>query len=59
MAVLFPFILFLGALVLFKTQTTLLEMLIRNTMDTAIAASPRLRAWIAGDPRSRRPLIGH
>ena len=48
---LFPFILFLGALVLFKTQTTLLEMLIRNTTDTAIAASPRLRAWIGGDPR--------
>jgi hypothetical protein len=48
---LFPFILFLGALVLFKTQTTLLEMLIRNTTDTAIAASPRLRAWIADDPR--------
>ena len=36
---------------LFKTQTTLLEMLIRNTTDTAIAASPRLRAWIGGDPR--------
>ena len=48
---LFPFILILGALVLFKTQTTILEMLIRNTTDAAISTSPRLRAWIAGDPR--------
>jgi hypothetical protein len=48
---LFPFILILGALVLFKTQTTILEMLIRNTTDAAIAVSPRLRAWIGGDPR--------
>lgn len=48
---LFPLLLLLGALVLFKTQTTLLEMLIRNTTDTAIATSPRLRAWIADDPR--------
>lgn len=48
---LFPFILFVGSLILWKTQTTLLEMLIRNTTDTAIAASPRLREWIAGDPR--------
>jgi hypothetical protein len=47
----FPFILLLGALVLFKTQTTVLEMLIRNTTDTAIAISPRLRQWINGDPR--------
>ncbi len=46
-----PFLLLLGALILFKTQTTILEMLIRNTTDTAIAVSPRLRAWIAGDPR--------
>ena len=48
---LFPFTLLLGALILFKTQTTILEMLIRNTTDAAIAVSPRLRAWIAGDPR--------
>lgn len=47
----FPFILFLGLLVLFKTQTTVLEMLIRNTTDTALALSPRLRQWIGGDPR--------
>lgn len=47
----FPFILLLGALVLFKTQTTVLEMLIRNTTDTAVALSPRLRGWIGGDPR--------
>ncbi len=48
---LFPFTLVLGAVILWKTQTTLLEMLIRNTTDTAIAVSPRLRAWIGGDPR--------
>lgn len=48
---LFPFILFISALILFKTQTTILEMLVRNTTDSAIAVSPRLRAWIAGDPR--------
>ncbi len=48
---LFPFMLFIGALVLFKTQTTILEMLIRNSTDTAIAVCPRLRAWISGDPR--------
>jgi hypothetical protein len=47
----YPFILLLGALILFKTQTTILEMLIRNTVDTANAVSPRLRAWIAGDAR--------
>lgn len=48
---LFPFILILGAVILFKTQTTILEMLIRNTTDAAIAVSPGLRAWIGGDPR--------
>ena len=48
---LFPFILALGALILWKTQSTLLEILIRNTSDTAIAMSPRLHKWIAGDPR--------
>jgi hypothetical protein len=48
---LFPFILFTGSLILWKTQTTLLEMMIRNTADSAIAVSPRLREWIAGDPR--------
>jgi hypothetical protein len=48
---LFPFILLLGALILFKTQTTILEMLIRNTVDAANAVSPRVHAWIAGDAR--------
>jgi hypothetical protein len=47
----FPFMLLLGTLILFKTQTTVLEMLIRNTVDAANAVSPRLRAWIAGDAR--------
>jgi len=54
---LFPFILILGALILWKTQTTLLEMLVRNTTDTAIAVSPRLHAWIAGDPRKFYYLV--
>ena len=48
---LYPFILILGAIILWKTQTTILEMLIRNTTDSAIALSPRLRAWIGDDPR--------
>ena len=48
---LFPFILILGSMILWKTQTTLLEMMIRNTTDSAIAVSPRLREWIGGDPR--------
>jgi len=48
---LYPFVLVIGALILFKTQTTILEMLTRNTTDTAIAVSPRLRRWISGDPR--------
>ncbi|MGB9618480.1 MAG: Nramp family divalent metal transporter, partial [Desulfomonilaceae bacterium] len=48
---LFPFILFIGSLILWKTQTTLLEMMIRNTADSVIAVSPRLRKWMAGDPR--------
>jgi hypothetical protein len=48
---LFPFVLCIGALILFKTQTTILEMLTRNTTDTAIAVSPRLRRRISGDSR--------
>ncbi|MGC8779245.1 MAG: Nramp family divalent metal transporter [Anaerolineae bacterium] len=47
----FPFILLLGAMILFKTQTTILEMLVRNTADSAIAVSGRLRKWIQGDAR--------
>ncbi len=54
----FPFMLLLGALILFKTQTTILEMLIRNTVDAANAVSPRLRNWIAGDPRKAYYLLG-
>ena len=50
-ALFYPFILLFGAHILFKTQTTVLEMLIRNTVDTANAVSPRLRAWINGDAR--------
>lgn len=47
----YPFLLIIGVLILFKTQTTILEMLIRNTTDTAIAVSPRLRNLIGGDSR--------
>src|SRR5512139_2419614 len=50
-AILFPLVLIIGSLILFKTQTTILEMLTRNTTDTAIAVSPRLRRWISGDSR--------
>lgn len=54
---LFPFTLLLGALILWKTQTTLLEMLVRNTTDTALAVSPRLRGWIGDDPRKFYYLV--
>jgi hypothetical protein len=47
----FPFLLIIGVLILFKTQTTILEMLVRNTADAAIAVSPRLRKLIHGDAR--------
>ncbi len=47
----FPFLLIIGTLILFKTQTTILEMLVRNTTDAAIAVSPRLHNWIKGDAR--------
>jgi hypothetical protein len=47
----FPFLLIIGVLILFKTQTTILEMLIRNTTDAALSVSPRLRKLIHGDPR--------
>ena len=50
-ALLYPFVLVIGALILFKTQTTILEMLTRNTTDAAIAVNPRLRWWISGDSR--------
>lgn len=41
----------LGALTLFKTQGTLLEMLVRNTSDVAYSLSPRFRTFLGGDPR--------
>ncbi len=47
----FFFLLLIGVLILFKTQTTILEMLIRNTTDAALAVSPRLRKLIHGDSR--------
>ena len=54
---LFTFTLLLGALLLWKTQTSILEMLVRNTTDTAIAVSPRLRRWIGNDPRKFYYLV--
>jgi len=48
---LFPAVLVLGLLILWTTQSTVLEMLIRNTTESAIAVSPRLRSWSHGDPR--------
>jgi hypothetical protein len=54
---LFTFTLLLGALLLWKTQTTILEMLVRNTTDLAIAVSPRLRGWIGDDPRKFYYLV--
>ena len=47
----FPFILLLGAVILFKSQFNALEFLVRNTTEAANTVSPRLRAWTAGDPR--------
>jgi len=48
---LFYFALFVGALTLFKTQSNVLEMLIRNATDAAYTMSGRFRAYIGGDPR--------
>jgi hypothetical protein len=49
--VLFYFILFVGALTLFKTQSNILEMLIRNATDVAYTQSERFRSFLKGDPR--------
>ena len=43
--------LFVGALTLFKTQSTILEMLIRNTTDAAFTMSEKFRRFLKGDPR--------
>ncbi|MBI5565308.1 MAG: Nramp family divalent metal transporter [Chloroflexi bacterium] len=48
---LFSATLFVGAFTLFKTQATILEMLIRNTTDTAMSVSAKFRAWTKGDVR--------
>jgi hypothetical protein len=48
---LFTLTLAVGAFTLFKTQATILEMLIRNTADAAYAMIPRLRDWTGGDMR--------
>lgn len=43
--------LLVGAFTLFKTQATILEMLIRNTADAAYGMFPKLHAWTKGDVR--------
>ncbi|HUT62469.1 MAG TPA: Nramp family divalent metal transporter, partial [Anaerolineae bacterium] len=48
---LFYICLLVGALTLFKTQSTILEMLIRNTTDASFAMSERFRQFLKGDPR--------
>lgn len=48
---LFYFCLLVGALTLFKTQGTILEMLIRNTTDAAFSMSKGFREFLKGDPR--------
>jgi hypothetical protein len=48
---LLPLTLAVGAFTLFKTQATILEMLIRNTTDSLYCASPRFRNWVRGDIR--------
>jgi len=48
---LFYFALLVGALTLFKTQSTILEMLIRNATDAAYTMSAGFRKFIGGDPR--------
>ncbi|NJN95635.1 MAG: Nramp family divalent metal transporter [Anaerolineales bacterium] len=40
-----------GAFTLFKTQATILEMLIRNTADAAYSLFPSLHEWTKGDMR--------
>jgi len=48
---LFSITLVVGAFTLFKTQATILEMLIRNTADAAYALFPGLHEWTKGDAR--------
>lgn len=48
---LFTLTLAIGAFTLFKTQATILEMLIRNTSDAAYSMFPGLHAWTGGDAR--------
>jgi hypothetical protein len=47
----FCFTLLIGWLTLFKTQCTILEMLVRNPTDLAFSMSKRFREWVKGDPR--------
>ena len=48
---LFLVVLFIGALTLFKTQSVILELMIRNTTDAAYALSAKFRRFLRGDPR--------
>lgn len=48
---LFVLTLLVGTFTLFKTQATILEMIIRNTADSAYAMFPSLHEWTKGDMR--------
>lgn len=48
---LFYAVLLCGALTLFKTQCTIMEMIIRNTTDAALTMSGRFRKILGSDPR--------
>jgi hypothetical protein len=48
---LFVVTLLVGTFTLFKTQATILEMVIRNTADSAYAMFPSLHEWTKGDVR--------
>jgi hypothetical protein len=48
---LFVLTLVVGTFTLFKTQATILEMIIRNTADSAYAIFPGLHDWTKGDVR--------
>ncbi len=54
---LFILTLLVGTFTLFKTQATILEMVIRNTADSAYAMFPKLHEWTKGDMRKFYYLV--
>lgn len=54
---LFILTLVVGTFTLFKTQATILEMVIRNTADSAYAMFPKLHEWTKGDMRKFYYLV--